>query len=168
MTTSTEQLGTYLNDHLAGASAGVEMARRLQDDVTGEPEAAVLGPLADEIEEDLKTLRGLVDLIGIQQNPVKQVAGWVGEKAHRVGVVAETLTAGPHLKRLLEAESMSLGVEGKLCLWLALIEMVPDYPQLTAVDLPALAERARDQRRRIEAVRLAAVVRAFGGVGRPS
>jgi hypothetical protein len=83
-------------------------------------------------------------------------------------VVAETLTAGPHLKRLLEAESMSLGVEGKLCLWLALIEMVPDYPQLTAVDLPVLAERARDQRRRIEAVRLAAVVRAFGGVGRPS
>jgi len=47
--TTNEQLGTYLNDHLAGAHAGVEMARQLQEEIQGEPDAEVLGRLAEEI-----------------------------------------------------------------------------------------------------------------------
>jgi hypothetical protein len=156
-------LGTYLNDHLGGAHAGVEMARQLEDEVRGEPDAAVLDGLAAEIEEDLETLRSLVEIIGSTRQPVKQVAGWLAEKAHRLGV-AEVRTGSPHLTRLLEAESLSLGVEGKLCLWLALIELAPTFPQLAAVDFHRLADRARDQRRRLEVVRLAAARRAFATV----
>ncbi len=157
---ATELLVTYLNDHLGGANAGIEMARHLEEEVQGEPDGAVLAGLADEIEEDVQTLRGVVELIGSTTNPVKQAAGWVAEKAHRVGV-AEAVTGSPHLTRLLQAETLSLGVEGKLCLWLALMEVVPAHPQLTALDLPALAARARDQRRRVETVRLGAARRAF-------
>jgi hypothetical protein len=161
MTTDTnDQLGTYLNDHLGGAHAGVEMARQLQDEIQGEPEAEGLGRLAEEIEEDLDTLRGLVDAIGSTSHPIKQAAGWVAEKAHRLGV-AEARTGSPHLTRLLQAESLSLGVEGKHGLWLALIEVAPSYPQLAAVDFQRLVDRALDQRRRLEVVRLAAARRAF-------
>ena len=159
--TTNEQLSTYLNDHLGGANAGVEMARRLQDELRGEPDAAVLGQLAQEVEEDLETLRGLVEAVGSTPNPVKQAAGWVAEKAQRLGVAADTPTGSPYLTRLLEAESLSLGVEGKLGLWLALMEVVPAHPQLATVNLPMLAARARDQRRRVEEVRLAAARRAF-------
>lgn len=158
--TTNDQLGIYLNDHLAGAHAGVEMARQLQDDIQKEPEAEVLGRLGEEIEEDLDTLQGLVDTIASTRHPIKQAAGWVAEKAHRLGV-AEARTGSPHLTRLLQAESLSLGVEGKLCLWLALIEAAPSNPHLAAVDLQRLVERARDQRRRLEVVRLAAARRAF-------
>lgn len=158
--TTTEQLGTYLNDHLGGANAGVEMAGRLHDEVQGEPDAAVLGRLAAEIEEDLETLRALAEMIGVDRQLVKQAAGWVAEKAHRIGV-AEARTGSPHLTRLLQAESLSLGVEGKLGLWLALIEVQPNFPQLADVDLGTLVERARDQRRRLEVVRLGAARRAF-------
>ncbi|MCA1694958.1 MAG: hypothetical protein ABR615_06855 [Pseudonocardiaceae bacterium] len=158
--TTNNPLGIYLNDHLAGAHAGVEMARQLQDEIHKEPEAEVLGRLAEEIEEDLDTLGELVDTIGSTRHPIKQAAGWVAEKAHRLGV-AETRTGSPHLTRLLQTESLSLGVEGKLCLWLALIEVAPSYPQLAAVDFRRLVDRAQDQRRRLEVVRLAAARRAF-------
>lgn len=158
--TATERLGTYLNDHLGGASAGVEMARTLQDAVRGEPDAEVLGPIADDVAADLEVLRGVVEMLGGSQNPVKQAVGWVAEKAQRV-CVSEALTGSPHLTRLLQAETLGLGVEGKLVLWLALMEVVTAHPRLADLDLPALADRARDQRRRLEAVRLTAARRAF-------
>lgn len=157
---TTERLGTYLNDHLGGATAGAEMARHLHDEVQDEPDGAVLGRFASEIEEDLDTLRALAERIGVTRQPVKRAAGWVAEKVHRVGV-SQARTGSPQLSRLLQVESLSLGVEGKLGLWLALIEVQPNIPQLADVDLGTLAERARDQRRRLEAVRLAAVRRAF-------
>jgi hypothetical protein len=161
-----ERLATYLNDHLSGANAGVELARRLEQAVRDQPDGAVLDGLADEIAEDLETLRSALAAVGGSTNPVKQAAGWVAEKAHRVGVAIDTATEdGDDLARLLEAESLSLGVEGKLCLWLALLEVAGAYPSLAALDLPRLADRARNQRRRIEAVRLAAARRAFAPVG---
>jgi hypothetical protein len=155
-----DHLGTYLNDHLAGASAGVEMARQLEDAVRGTPYASALGPIAKDIEEDLETLRGLVDEMGVGQNPVKQAVGWVAEKAHRVGI-HERMAGSRDLSLLLQAESVGLGVEGKLALWLALMEVVPAHPHLATVDLPSLAERARDQRRRVEIARLGAARATF-------
>jgi hypothetical protein len=158
--TANDQLSTYLNDHLGGARAGVEMARKLQEEIEGEPEADALGRLPEEIEEDLETLRGLIDSIGVTGHPLKQAAGWVAEKAHRVGI-AEIRTGSPHLSRMLQAETLSLGVEGKRCLWLALSEVASSYPELADLDLQKLVDRARDQRRRLEVVRLAAARRAF-------
>lgn len=157
---ATDELGTYLNDHLGGASAGVEMARRLQSEVEGDRDAEILGRLAEEIEEDVETLRRLVERLGSSQNPVKQAAGWIAEKVQRLGV-AEPITGSAHLTRLLMVESLSLGVEGKLGLWLALAEVVPAHPTLAEVDLSRLAERARDQRRRLEEVRLDVARRTF-------
>jgi hypothetical protein len=159
---ATDRLGIYLNDHLAGASAGVEIARRLQEAVQGDPAAEVLGPIATEIEEDRETLRRLVEALGVGKNPVKQAAGWLTEKVHRLG--DERLTHSHDLTLLLQAEGLSLGIEGKLALWLALMEVVSVHPQLSAVDLPALAERARNQRRRVETVRLGVARRAFATV----
>jgi hypothetical protein len=161
---ATKNLATYLNDHLGGAHSGVEMARTLHDDVQGEPDAATLDSLAKEIEEDLETLREILGLVGGSTQVVKQVVGWVAEKAHRVGI-SELRTGSPHLTRLLQAESLELGVEGKLRLWLALIEVQPSIPALASVDLSALAERARDQCRRLETIRLAAARKAFTTTG---
>ena len=56
---------------------------------------------------------------------------------------------------------MALGIEGKLRLWAALSAVASGYPQLDGVDLSRLADRAREQRDRVETVRLAAAHRAF-------
>lgn len=160
---ASDLLGTYLNDHLGGAGAGVEMARTLQDSARGGPDEELLGPIADEVEQDRETLRQLIAKLGVMPNAAKRAAGWVAEKAHRVGV-AEQVTGSADLTRLLQAESLSLGIEGKLGLWLALQEITPAHPQLAEVDLAGLAERAREQRRRVDAVRLVAARRTFTDV----
>lgn len=157
---TSDQLSVYLNDHLAGANSGVDMARRLQSDVAGSADAELLGPVGEEIAEDVETLRRLMQRLGVRPNPVKQATGWVVEKAHRAGVMVN-VRHGHDLARMLAAESLSLGVEGKRDLWLALIELAPTHPRLAEFDLQRLADRAGDQRGRIEAVRLAAARRAF-------
>jgi hypothetical protein len=157
---AAEHLATYLNDHLAGAATGVEMARRLAEETRHEPDGPDLARIAEAIEEDRETLRGLVEKLGVSQNPVKQAVGWVAERAHRLGV-SETLTRNPALTRMLKAETLSLGIEGKHGLWLALREVISAHPELGDVDLPGLVERARQQRERVEAYRLAMARRAF-------
>jgi hypothetical protein len=62
---------------------------------------------------------------------------------------------------LLETETLALGIEGKLALWAALLAVASAYPQLIEDDLVRLASRAREQRGRIETIRLAAARRSF-------
>lgn len=161
--TSTDLLCTYLNNHLGGAGTGVELAHQLVEEVAGTPDAQVLGPLAPEIEQDRDTLRELIEKLGSGRNPIKEAAGWVAEKAHRLAV-SETVIGDHDLSTMLTAETLSVGVEGKIELWLALRELTPSYPQLAELDLDALIIRGRDQRSRLEAVRLGAARRAFGAV----
>ena len=71
------------------------------------------------------------------------------------------LTGGAELTRLLETEALSLGIEGKLAMWLALKEAAAGDPRLAATDLDRLIERARGQRRALEPHRLAAAVQSF-------
>jgi hypothetical protein len=163
-TTARAALGTYLTDHLGGARAGVEMARRLQSEVQGEQDAEILGRLAEEIEEDRQVLQGLVERFSSTRRPAKQAAGWVAEKVQRLGI-AEPVTGTAHLTRLLQTELLALGVEGKLCLWLSLSELAPTYTELAELDLARLEERARDQRRRLEQVRLSVARRTFVSAG---
>ena len=158
---ATRELSAYINDHLGGANVGVAMAYRLQHDVQGEDAARLLGPLADEIKDDLQDLRRIAQRVEVTRNPVKQAVGRLAEKIHRLGVATFAPGSRP-LRRLRAVESLSLGVEGKLALWRALIEIAPCYPQLDPVDLERLAGRAADQRRRLEMVRHAVVRRAFG------
>ncbi len=157
---STDVLGTYLTDHLGGANAGVQIARRLCELVGDGPDAAVVRGLPAEIEQDRDYLRGLVARLGNGRHPVKRAAGWVAGKVHRVAV-DERVTGDRHLSMLREAESLSLGIQGKLQLWEALLAVRADHPQLVEHDLVRLATRAREQRQRVEVVRLGAARRAF-------
>jgi hypothetical protein len=159
--TATAELGSYINDHLGGAKAGLAMAQRLEQDLRGEPPAETLGSLSGEIRDDLRALRAIARQMGVTENPIKQAIGSVGEKLHRLGLTA-LAPGNSDLRRLRAVESLSLGVEGKLALWTALIAVAPDHPQLDLVDLHRLADRARDQRRRVEEVRHGVAREAFG------
>lgn len=105
---STEVLGTYINDHLSGANAGVEIVQRLHQRAGDGPDAAVLARLVEDIEQDRDELRALVEQLGESGHPVKKAAGWVAGRAHRVAV-GELLTGDEHLSMLLETETLALG-----------------------------------------------------------
>jgi len=145
----SKYLAIYLNDHLAGAVAAVELARRVD-----------LGTLADEIEEDRRALLDIMARLDIGQDRLKVAASWAAEKVGRLKLNGELLRSSP-LSRLEELEVLGLGVEGKLALWRTLRQELAD--DLQGVDLDALITRARSQRRRIERLRLEAARSALSG-----
>ena len=155
-------LETYLNDHLAGAVTGSELANKISSEYAGTPFGPFLAELAREIEQDKATLEGLMERLGIQQSQIKQAASWIGEKASRLKL-SETMTGDQNLKRLLEFEMLSLGIEGKLSMWRALIEVSDSYPELAAIDLAGLAKRAESQRSNLETHRLQVANEALTG-----
>jgi hypothetical protein len=149
-------LDVYLNDHLAGARFGSDLARRLARRMGG----STMNALSEEIEEDRQTLQQLMDRVGTSRNAVKQAATWVAEKFGQVKLSG--LTAGHReFGVFMSLEMLSLGVEGKRSLWVALSGIADQYPELREFDLVALRERAAAQRQVIEAERSAAAQRAF-------
>ena len=159
-----DALGTYLNDHLAGATLGVDHARQLEAHNDGMAFGAEMARIADEIEEDRETLVGLMERLEITRNPVKVATAWVAEKAGRV-MFSGISTGDPDLGNFLAIETMSLGVEGKRSLWTTLAHIAQLRPELAETDFARLIERAEGQRRVLEEERLRAAGRAFAAIG---
>jgi len=96
----------------------------------------------------------------MSEDPVKHALAWTAEKAGRLKLNGQVLGHSP-LSRLVELEGLSVGVTGKLCLWLSLGAAYGQDSRLQGVDLTELARRARDQRQRLERVRRKAAVEAL-------
>lgn len=150
---TTEQLETYLNDHLAGAGAGSDLARKLRSANAGTPLGAYLADLSQEIDEDKATLERIMDHLGITKNPVKQAVGRLGERFSRIKL-NELVTGSRDLSRLLELEALGLGIQGKLAGWQALQAIRDREPKLAEFDLDSLISRAEQQRAGLEQHRL--------------
>jgi hypothetical protein len=157
---SNELLGIYLNDHLAGSAAGSELAEKLRDNNQGTELGNVMAALHRDILQDRSTLEELMTRLGVDRHPVKEAAGWLLERLSRLRL-NPALTGSAELTRLLETEALSLGIEGKLAMWLALKEAAADDQLLAGTDYDRLIERARGQRRTLEPHRVAAALRSF-------
>lgn len=152
-------LGIYLNDHLAGAAGGLELARRLRssnegDPVMGEP----LARICAEIESDHETLVRLTEWLGIRRDPLKPKLAIVAERLGRLKPNGQLRGYSP-LSRVLELEILAAGIGGKLQLWNSLEETFGDT--LDGFDFHALAERADRQGQEVEDLHMAAANRAF-------
>jgi hypothetical protein len=159
-----DQLSIYLNDHLAAATAGANLARRAAGNNAGTGYGPVLEEVAREIEEDRTALVGVMERLSVGHDHVKTALAWGAERAGRLKLNGRLLGYSP-LSRLEEIEALSLGVEGKLALWRALRSTHASDPRLADVDLDELVERARSQRRRLERQRVRAADEALGRSG---
>jgi hypothetical protein len=156
-----EPLSIYLNDHYAGATLGVELARRAASNNEGSSYGEALSELAKEIEQDRESLADIMRRLSIGRDRLKVTASWIAEKASRLKPNDELLGYSA-LARLEELELLSIGVEGKLAMWLALRRTHGGHARLRGVDLDGLIERARSQRRRLERQRRRAADEALG------
>jgi hypothetical protein len=148
METFRHELAIYLNDHLAGATGGVELARRIAQ----EHDDAALTELAQEIEQDRDSLLRIMAALGVQQDYVKVAAGWLGEKLGRLKLNGRLFTRSP-LSSLVELEAMSLGVAGKAAGWQTLRLLSEHDDRLDQAHLDELTARADAQRQRLETLR---------------
>ena len=152
-------LAIYLNDHLAAATLGVELARRLRSSNRGDAEMGEpLAKICAEIEADRDTLIRLMERLGIDRNPVKPALARVAERLGRLKLNGQLRGYSP-LSRMIELEGLATGIGAKLQLWNALEQNFGE--SLEGFDFHALAARADDQGQRVEDLHLAAAQRAL-------
>lgn len=156
-------LSIYLTDHFAGATAGVELARRTRSSNRdssefGEPLARVCA----EIEADRETLRRVMERLDVGPGTVKPTAAWLAEKLGRLKLNGQLLGYSP-LSRLIELEGLSIGIAGKSCLWRAL--KVSLGAEWEGFDFDQLYERAERQRETVEELRRIAAAEALPATG---
>jgi hypothetical protein len=154
-------LATYLNDHLAGSVAALELVDRLHRLSSGTDREQVFLTLGQEIAEDQQIVKVLLRSVGGKESKVRKAAAWLTEKIGEAKL--ELDDSGNGQFRLLEAlETLGLGIQGKLGLWRALGAAASQDPEIEKLDLPRLERRALDQFARVEAQRLQVARAAFG------
>jgi hypothetical protein len=155
-------LRIYLQDHLAAATGGAELARRArganEDTAYGEQ----LAKLADDVEADRRTLESIMDDLGFGADRAKNIGFWVAEKAGRLKLNGQ-LTGYSPLSRMVELEGLTAGVNAKLSLWRTLRDIADSVPELDPDRVGRLIERADEQIRTLHELRSRAAREAFAG-----
>jgi hypothetical protein len=154
------RLSIYLNDHLAGSVVGLGLAKRASASNRGNRLGALLAQLVQEIEDDQATLREIMRSLGLRERRYKQLLGFALERVGRLKLNGQVTGYSP-LSRLVELETLSLGIEGKLSGWLTLSQAAGGHT-IAGFDLDLLAARARRQREELERHRAWVATTALG------
>lgn len=154
-------LGIYLNDHLAGATGGCQLARRAARSASSPAAADVLRRFAADVHQDRLALLDVMTTLGVPVRAYKVGAAWVGEKAARLKLNGFLLARSP-LSSLEELEMLRLGVEGKAAGWRTIRVLADQDPRLDAGWLDELIARARGQADQLEELRVRAAAEIIG------
>ena len=148
-----DYIATYLNDHLAGSVVAVELMENLETVYAGQPIADFIAKLRADIEVDIRELEDLMGQLQVSESRTRKASAWLTEKFTQLKLRLDDPTHGD--LRLFESlEALSLGIEGKRSLWLALSAAAELSPQLRIADYQRLQRRAAQQRARVEEQRL--------------
>jgi hypothetical protein len=157
---SNDLLTIYLNDHLAGATAGSDLAARTASENEGNEFGEALTQLAAEIAQDREELLGTTKSLGRQIDHVKLAVGRTAEKLARLKPNGRVFGYSP-LSRLLELEGLAAGIRGKRALWRALKAVA--LPGVDPERLDVLLERASRQLRTVDRLHARAAELALAG-----
>lgn len=147
-------LATYLNDHLAGSMAALDLLEHLQ--ATHPERAQLLKNLYDDIDQDRKELVSIISRLGMSQSAIRQAASWLAEKFARLKMRLDDLSGG-NLRLLESLDALALGIYGKESMWRALKVV----PAASGPDYDHFIARAKEQRGRVEGLRLDAAREAL-------
>ena len=152
-----EFLTTYLNDHLAGAQAALEildLLRRLDGSTVWEE-------IDREIRTDREELEELVRSANSRPSTLRRAAAWTAEKLAELKIHVDDPSSGGAFRRLELIEALALGIDGKRALWTALQTASERMPELKSLDYDILIARAEEQRSVVELRRLEAATDAL-------
>jgi len=155
-------LRIYLQDHHAGSTTGLELARRIRGSNKGNEYGQTMAKIVDEIAADKKALESIMDDLGFGADKIKDIGAWALEKAGRLKLNGQITGYSP-LSRVVELEGLMTGITGKIGLWVALLQIAPEEPRLDAAHLERLRERGESQRTTVEELRERAAREAFAG-----
>ncbi len=153
-----KRLSVYLNDHLAVATAGAELAKRSLSSNEGTGLEPLLRRLDDDLEADLRLLREVMGALGVGEDPLKRGLAWLGEKLGRLKL-NDSLTGYSPLSRVVELEGLMVVVGLLRNTWASLDEVLGEDPRVP--DTAQARERAERNLRDLEEQRPAAVREAL-------
>jgi len=153
-------LGIYLNDHLAGVTGSVELARRTAASHRGCGAGEALDRLAVELAADRAALRMIMAALGVPARRYKTSAAWLAEKAGRLKLNGSLWARSP-LSSVLELEMLQLGVDATGAAWRTLRELAEGDARLDKAQLAELLSRAQQQAGTLEELRIRAASKAF-------
>ena len=103
----------YLRDHLAGADAAIQVMESLASSGGARQQSLFTG-LADELRQDREVVTALLARLGRSSLSIKRLGG------RTAGVILRTARgAGADLALFRALEGLSVGIQGKRCLWRA-------------------------------------------------
>ncbi len=153
-----KRLSTYLNDHLAVALAGVELAKRSLASNEGTALEPLLRRLNDDLDADLRLMREVMRALGVSEDPLKKGLAWGGERLGRLKL-NDSLTSYSPLSRVVELEGLMV-VTGLLrTTWASLDEVLGEDARVP--DTGEARRRAEQNLRDLEQQRPAAVREAL-------
>ena len=153
----SKAIATYLNDHLAGSAAALDLLAAMRGHAHTEVFEGVVDAVTVDIEQDRESLLEIMARVDADAGVVKQTAARVAEKAFRLKA-SNAVTGNDALSRLLELEALCIGILGKRAGWLAL--RAANHQALADVDFDRLIGRANDQFARLHRVETAAAALA--------
>jgi hypothetical protein len=155
-----EHLATYLNDHLAGSVVALELLEHLEATHTDSGLRDFFVQLYADIAADRDELEGLMKSLLITQSRTRRASAWLAEKMTELKLLVDDPQGGA--LRLFESfEALSLGIEGKRSLWIALAAVAEKSPALRIIDYGRLTQRATEQRARVEKLRIDTAIKAL-------
>jgi hypothetical protein len=158
---SDKPISTYLNDHLAGATAALQLLEYLEAAHDGTPRERFFVELRADVAADRQELEVLMAGLHVSQSRTRKATSWLAEKVTELKLRLDDPAGGT--LRIFEAiEAVAVGIDGKRALWQALAAAAEDAPGLRLVDFERLTQRAEEQRRRVEGIRLEAAKAALG------
>lgn len=146
-----ELLHFYLQDHHAGAAAGVDLFGRVAESHSRPEVRAEVAAIGREVAEDKDLLEELMAAVGASPSALKDLPARAGEKLSQLKANSRLVERSP-MSDLLELEALTLAVHGKMLGWKTL-QAIGD-PRLPDETLQRLVDRAADQGQRLDALRL--------------
>jgi hypothetical protein len=147
----SEPLATYLHDHLGGAQIAIQTLEAMRDQHDDKRFREFANMLLPEIQADDQTVRSIAEKVGAGTSVVKEAGGWFLEKLARIKLGHTGATDFGMFESL---ELLSLGIQGKLCLWKALQAASQLDSRLRAYPFEDLVSRAQEQYEKVETQRL--------------
>jgi hypothetical protein len=143
-------LATYLREHLSGSDTATLVLERLRRSYAGTKDGSLFASLLEQIQRERELLRTLLAELGESTFSTKRIA------SHVAGSVLKAVAGGKpgDLSLFRTLEALSIGVQGKRCMWRALQSLDQSFaaasPQRFA-ELEALALRQYEsiERRRL-------------------
>lgn len=138
---NSEWLPFYLRDHMAGATAGVNLFDRVASGHSDYEVRTQVARLASQVRQDRSDLGTIMTALGIRQVSLTMLTGVLGELAGRFKPNGYLTGRSPGAD-VLELEALTAAVQGKARMWETLLAHADRDPRLDTDQLQDLLDRA--------------------------